>query len=150
MSVIAAALPADAEEIRALVARTIAHSVTRDARLLADTLANVNGNIDLWLAQPQRCIHLVARVQRPIAGVVLLKDCWNLCSLFVAPESQGGGIGSALLEAACAACVGQSPKSAVLLNAAPGAIGFYERHGFVPRDATQALPPGFRAMSRPA
>lgn len=150
MSVIAAALPADAEEIRALVARTIAHSVTRDARLLADTLANVNGNIDLWLAQPQRCVHLVARVQGAIAGVVLLKDCWNLCSLFVAPESQGGGIGSALLEAACAACAGLSPKSAVLLNAAPGAVGFYERHGFVPRDSTQALPPGFRAMSRPA
>jgi GNAT superfamily N-acetyltransferase len=150
VSIVAAALPADAAEIRALVARTIGHSVTQDARLLADTLANVNANIDLWLAQPHRCVHLVARVQGPIAGVVLLKDGWNLCSLFVAPESQGGGIGSALLEAACAACAGRSPKSAVLLNAAPGAIGFYERHGFLRRESTQALPPGFQAMSRPA
>lgn len=150
MTEIAAALPDDAEEIRALVARTIAHSVTQDAALLADTVANVDRNIALWLAQPRRCLHLKACVEGRIAGVVLVKDRWNLCSLFVAPESQGRGIGGALLEAACAACAGVSPKSAVLLNAAPGAVGFYQRHGFVPRETRQALPPGFRAMSRPA
>ena len=140
----------DADEIRALVARTLAHSVTQDEALLADTVANVDRNIGIWLAQPQRCLHLKSCVDGRIAGVVLVKDHWNLCSLFVAPESQGRGIGRALLEAACAACAGLSPKSAVLLNAAPGAIGFYLRHGFVPRETAQPLPPGFQAMSRPA
>ena len=140
----------DAGEIRALVARTIACSVTRDDALLADTVANVDRNIDLWLAQPQRCLHLKACVEGRIVGVVLVKDLWNLCSLFVAPEWHGRGIGSALLEAACAACAGASPKSAVLLNAAPGAVGFYLRHGFTPRETAQPLPAGFQAMGRPA
>jgi GNAT superfamily N-acetyltransferase len=150
MPIVAAADIRDADEIRALVARTIAHSVTQDEALLADTVANVERNIALWLEEPQRCLHLKACVDERIVGVVLVKDHWNLCSLFVAPESQGRGIGSALLEAACAACAGLSPKAAVFLNAAPGAIGFYERHGFAPRESTQALPPGFRAMGRPA
>jgi GNAT superfamily N-acetyltransferase len=143
------ALPGDAGEVRGLVARTIAHSVTQDADLLADTIANVGRNIDLWLAEPQRCLHLKASVGGRIAGVVLVKDCWNLCSLFVAPELQGGGIGRSLVEAAAATCAGRSPKSALLLNAAPGAIGFYERLGFFTRQSAQALPPGFRAMQRP-
>jgi GNAT superfamily N-acetyltransferase len=140
----------DADEIRALVARTIASSVTQDDALLADTVANVDRNIDLWLAQPQRCLHLKACVEGRIVGVVLVKDLWNLCSLFVAPEWHGRGIGGALLEAACAACAGVSPKSAVFLNAAPRAVGFYLRHGFTPRETTQPLPAGFQAMGRPA
>jgi GNAT superfamily N-acetyltransferase len=143
------ALPPDADEIRVLVARTITHSVTQDAALLADTIANVGRNIDLWLTEPQRCLHLKAFAQGRIVGVVLVKDHWNLCSLFVAPESQGSGIGRALVEAASAACAGRSPRSALLLNAATGAVGFYEHLGFVARESTQVLPAGFKAMSRP-
>lgn len=150
MPTVAAAGIEDAHAIRALVARTLAHSVTRDEALLADTLANVERNIALWLAEPQRCLHLKACAGDRVAGMVLLKDHWNLCALFVAPEFQGRGIGTALLEAACAASAGRSPKSAVLLNAAPNAIGFYRRHGFAPRESTQPLPPGFLAMGRPA
>lgn len=146
---IESAQPPDADEIRVLVARTIAHSVTQDAALLADTIANVGRNIDLWLAEPRRCLHLKACTQGRIVGVVLVKDHWNLCSLFVAPESHGRGIGRALLETASAACAGRSPRSALSLNAATGAVGFYERLGFVAHDTTQVLPPGFKAMSRP-
>jgi GNAT superfamily N-acetyltransferase len=149
MTTIESARPPDADEIRVLVARTIAHSVTQDSALLADTIANVGRNIDLWLAEPQRCLHLKASTNGRVVGVVLVKDHWNLCSLFVAPESQGSGIGRALVETASAKCAGRSPRSALLLNAATGAVGFYERLGFVARESTQVLPPGFKAMSRP-
>lgn len=149
MTHIEIAQPPDADEIRVLVARTITHSVTRDSALLADTIANVGRNIDLWLAEPQRCLHLKACAQGRIVGVVLVKDHWNLCSLFVAPEWQRSGIGRALVEAASAHCAGRSPRSALLLNAATGAVGFYERLGFVARQSNQVLPPGFKAMSRP-
>lgn len=81
---IESAQPPDADEIRVLVARTITHSVTQDAALLADTIANVGRT-----------------------------------------------------------------RAALLLNAATGAVGFYEHLGFVARESTQVLPPGFKAMSRP-
>ena len=89
MPVLSAACPADADPIRALMVRAIAHSVTQDDALLADTLANVSQ-----------------------------------------------------------ACAGRSPKSALLLNAAPNAVGFYERLSFIARESKQPLPPGFRAMQR--
>lgn len=148
MPVLSSACTADADAIRALMASAIAHSVMQDGALLADTLANVNTNVDRWQAQPEQCVHLKATAGGQIVGVVLVKDFWNLCSLFVAPEWQGRGVGRALLEAAGQACAGRSPKSALFLNAAPNAVGFYERLGFIVRESRQPLPPGFRAMQR--
>jgi len=143
------AAPEDEGAIRALMRRVIEADVTQEPRLLQETLANVNGNVDLWLAQPARCVHLKATRDGAVVGVVLVKDFWNLCSLFVASEHQGHGIGRQLVDAAAGRCAGQSPKSALWLNAATGAIPFYQRLGFVARASTRALPPGFQAMQRP-
>lgn len=146
--VILDAAPEDGEPIRALMAAAIEYGVTRDPALLAETLANVNRNLDLWLAEPARCLHLKALLDGRLAGVVLVKDGWNLCSLFVAPEAQRAGIGRALFEAAAARCRGRSAKGALWLNAAGNAIPFYERLGCVPRQSAQVLPPGFMPMRR--
>lgn len=139
----------DASAVRDLTARTIRESVTQDHALLTATLANVNANVDYWLANPDSCVHLKATIDGGLAGVVLVKDFWNLCSLFVDPAFHGKGIGRALVEAAAAACRGKSPKGALFLNAATNAIAFYQRLGFMPRTTTQSLPPGFQAMQRP-
>ena len=145
---ITTATPGDADALRALMARVIAHDVTQDTALLADTLANVHANVDLWLREPARCTHLVARLDDQLAGVVLVKDGWNLCSLFVESALQGRGIGRALVEAAAARCRGPGAQPALCLNAATQAIGFYRRLGFVERTSTRPLPPGFLAMQR--
>jgi GNAT superfamily N-acetyltransferase len=142
------ALPDDAAEIRALVAFTVAHTFTDDPDLQQDTIANVDLNVDRWLAQPQACIHLKAVAGGRIVGMVLVREFWNLCNLFVHPGWQRQGIGQALLEAACEPCKGRSPKGAILLNAAPNAVDFYARLGFVEREPTRALPPGAKAMLR--
>ena len=140
--------PGDAQEVRLLMARVIRVSVTHDRELLAETIANVFQNVDAWLADPARCVHYLARIDGRIVGVVLVKEFWNLCSLFVDPALHGQGIGRALLEAACNACTGRSPKGAIFLNAAPNAIGFYRRLGFVERESARELPAGFLAMKR--
>ena len=81
-----------------------------------------------------------------IVGVVLVKEYWNLCSLFVSPSLQKRGLGHCLLGAAIDACRGRSPKGEIWLNASPNAVPFYERAGFTVRESSQALPKGFIAM----
>ncbi|MFO1312719.1 MAG: GNAT family N-acetyltransferase [Burkholderiales bacterium] len=142
-------LPGEAPEIRSLMAAVIERDVTRDEALLSDTLANVNSNMDFWLENPDRCVHLVARLAGRTVGVVLVKDFWNLCSLFVASDAQGTGIGRALVQEAAARCSGRSPKNALYLIAAADAIAFYRKLGFIERTAAGPLPPGFLAMQRP-
>jgi len=136
----------EAEQIRALMAAVIRTSVTDDETVRADTIANVNRNVEFWLEHPEQCVHLVATVAGTIVGVILVKEFWNLCSLFVEPKHQGNGLGRALVNAAVAACRGKSPKQAVWLNAATNAIGFYTHLGFEPRQSRQQLPPGFMPM----
>ncbi|WP_427914141.1 GNAT family N-acetyltransferase [Ramlibacter sp. MMS24-I3-19] len=140
--------PGDVAVIKAFIAQVIANAVTQDERLLGDLRANVEGNVDWWLAHPQDTVHLKAVRDGRVVGVVLVKQFWNLCSLFVESGSQGQGLGRALVEAAIDRCTGRSPKQALWLNAAPGAGGFYRRLGFTERPPTQALPPGFVAMER--
>jgi len=115
------AQPGDAQELRELMACVIAESVTNEAALLRDTIANVNHNLDWWLAQTGECVHIKASVGGRIVGVVLVKEFWNLCSLFVDAQLQGKGIGRALVEAACDACRDRSPTNAIFLNAATNA-----------------------------
>ena len=112
-------------------------------------VANVCDNVDWWLENEEACIHLKAVLGNGLAGVVLVKNFWNLCSLFVSPSLQGRGIGRQLMYSAIAQCEGRSPKGAIWLNASPNAEPFYARLGFTKRNSSQSLPAGFRAMELP-
>jgi len=136
----------DAEQIRLLMRRVIAASI--DPSLQRGIIANVEANLTAWLNRSVECVHLVAVSDRSIVGVVLVKNFWNLCSLFVEQAEQGRGVGRALVEAAALACVSRSPRNELLLNAYPSAVGFYERLGFTPRKSPQQPPGGIQAMGR--
>jgi GNAT superfamily N-acetyltransferase len=138
----------DTSAVRELMAHTIRERVTQDPELLAETLANVNKNLNFWLSSPDTCVHLKATASDSLVGVVLVKNYWNLCSLFVDPAYHGRGIGRALVEAATSLCRGRSPKDALLLNAATAAVSFYQHLGFQARASSQQLPSGFLAMQR--
>ena len=138
----------DTHAIRSLMSRSITQDVKPTPDQLPALLKNVNANLDAWLAEPASCLHLLALHGESVIGVVMVKDCWNLCSLFVDSAWQGQGIGRQLLEEAALLCIGKSPKQALWLNAAGNAIAFYRKLGFVERQSTQTLPPGFLAMQR--
>jgi len=137
--------PGDAAEIKAFMARVIA-GVIHDEPLAAEMAQNTAANVDWWLQNPEESVHLKCVDEGRIVGVVLVKNFWNLCSLFVDPSVQGQGIGRMLLESAIAACRGRSSRSAVRLNASPNAVPFYRHIGFTPRASDRPMPPGFAAM----
>ena len=114
----------------------------------SEIIGNVEENLAIWLKRPAECLHLVARLDHSIIGVVLVKNFWNLCSLFVEQSQQGRGVGRSLVEAAALACKARSPHNALVLNAYPSAVGFYERLGFALRNSAQHLPPGIQSMER--
>ncbi|GAB2587814.1 hypothetical protein GCM10027034_20300 [Ramlibacter solisilvae] len=141
--------PADAAEIEQLMRHVIHASVSAEADVLAETVANTRANLDWSIANPDKCCHLKCVAGDRIVGVVLVKDFWNLCSLFVEPGYQGRGVGRALVLAAVEKCRGRHERNALWLNAAANAVSFYARLGFLPRQTVQALPPGFQAMQLP-
>lgn len=136
----------DATEILELMGRVITTDVTPDPELQADMLKNVSLNLEWSLAYPQRCCHLKYADSRGVLGVILVKDFWNLCSLFVVPEYHRQGIGRALFETTVAKCRGQSDKNVIWLNAAPRAIPFYQAMGCIPRQSDYPHPGGIQPM----
>ena len=140
---------ADAAQVKALMARVIAEGVIREEPLLSEMVQNTASNVDWWLQNPAECVHLKCVADGRIAGVVLVKNFWNLCSLFVDPAAQGRGMGRLLIESAIGSCRGRSPKSAIWLNASPNAVAFYRHMGFTLRVSDRVLPPGFKAMEFP-
>jgi GNAT superfamily N-acetyltransferase len=137
----------DSDELRAFMSRVVVTSVTMDQALLPGAIGNVLKNLAWAEENASLCCHLkCTTMQNDIVGVVLVKNFWNLCSLFVAPELHRHGIGRALVLAATAACRGKSEKNAIWLNAAPNAVPFYFAAGFAQRSTEQVLPSGVVPM----
>ncbi len=134
----AAVVPADLPAVRALIAAAIRGSVARSEDEALFLIADIEESLAAWQAHPQRCVHLKCEVDGQLAGVVLVKDHWNLTNLFVAPPHQRRGIGRSLLTEAIARCRPVSPRPALLVHSSTVAVGFYRRMGFVangePRD----------------
>jgi len=142
--ILRAARPEDRTAILSLMIRVVTASIAPAHQ--AETVENVTQNLDLWCSTPEQNVHVVAEINGEVVGVILVKAFWNLCSLFVAPEWQRSGIGRKLVLLAIHECLGKSPRQAIYLNAAAGAVSFYKALGFTPRESSQQLPPGFQAM----
>lgn len=134
----------DSDPILALMVAVI--NATVDHAYKSDTIDNVSSNLEHWKSNSDRCVHLVAEIDSTIIGVILVKEFWNLCSLFVDVGKHRKGIGKALTQEAIRMCQGQSPVEAIFLNSSPFAVEFYIAFGFSPRTTSQALHPGVQPM----
>jgi GNAT superfamily N-acetyltransferase len=143
---IAEVLPEDMDQAFTLTRRVIGVTFADRDTESAEMTGNALGNLRWWQANPEKCCHLKAVSDDRLAGVILVKNFWNMCSLFVEPEFQRQGIGRALVMAAAGRCRDENGVEALCLNAAPDAVGFYTRLGFTQRTPARPLPPGFQAM----
>ncbi|SMC28241.1 Ribosomal protein S18 acetylase RimI [Andreprevotia lacus DSM 23236] len=99
--------------------------------LRENTLANARGNI----ASGYR--YLAAWHEAVFAGFISISPQAHIHQLFVVPERQGRGIGSALLEEAAAWVAGAGDAAQLTVFSANNAIRFYARHGFVATSETR-------------
>ena len=150
---LAPAQPADRAALAALIDTVLAASAAltraQQALLRAHAEDHLHGWLDAAQAGGVSC-HLLARgPQGEVVGMVLVREHWQLCSLYVAPHWQGRGLGRALVQAAWRASHGRTDRPLLRLVAAPGAEGFYRRLGFRAVRSLQTLPQGFVAMGLP-
>ena len=126
-------------EILAFVESVVASSVDAPAEAKAVFVENLRLNIDRWARAPEQSVHLKFVENGVVLGVVLVRDHWNLCSLFVAPAHHRRGIGSALVRAAIALCRSKAAAPSIRLNAAYNAVPFYRALGFQEVPASQSV-----------
>ena len=113
-----------------LMIDVIKTSVRADEVEKSAFIANVQKNLRLAMNGPLECVHLKCVIDQTIVGIVLVRKFWNLCSLFVAPQFHGMGIGRALMAEAIKQCAIKSDVPYIRVNAAANAVGFYEAMGF--------------------
>lgn len=121
----------DLPSIKALIASAIRASVASSEEEAVFLIDDIDESLDWWRQNPDASLHLKYSDSGTIAGVVLVKEFWNLTNLFVAPEHQGRGIGRLLLTAVLDICRSKSPRAAVLVNSSTIAAGFYRRMQFI-------------------
>lgn len=120
----------DIQEVFALMEWTVATAVDAPPAARAAFVANVQANVERWAAAPALSIHLKCVDHGSLVGMVLVRDNWNLCALFVAPTHHRRGIGSALVREAIARCREKTVRPWIRLNAALNAVAFYRALGF--------------------
>lgn len=124
------AAPTEARVIRELMLNVMNNSLGISGLNIPEMLRSANNCVNLWLEHPDNHAHLVADVDHKVVGVIFIKDHWNLVSLFVDPDWQGQGIGTALALQGIVCCRGKSRYHGIALNAAPSSVPFYEKLGF--------------------
>lgn len=122
--------PEDTERIGTLMHDVVTSSLRLESDEMNAVLANVETNLHWAQANRASAIHLKCVDESRIVGVMLIKDFWNLCSLFVDPRFQRRGIGRALMLVGIQRCISEGVRSYIKVNAAPNAVPFYQSLGF--------------------
>jgi GNAT superfamily N-acetyltransferase len=121
---------ADLPNVRTLIATTIRQSVAHceaDAEFL---ISDVDQILERWREDSADSLHLKYGLSDEIVGVALVRNYWNLSTLFVSPTRQRVGIGSLLLAEMLSACREKSPRQKLQVNSSAIAVPFYESQGF--------------------
>jgi len=127
------AVTADAPEISRLIV-SVAHyfTVHPQGEGAEAFFASVSPEqIARYIENPGFLYFVALSGERP-AGVTAIRDGNHLVHLFVAPEFQRQGIGSALWQRAKSEAIAAGNPAGFTVNSTPFAVPFYQRLGFTP------------------
>lgn len=127
---ISAVSVAELPKVAELIRRAVLQSVDASDQEKGAFLENIGRNLVWSRDHAELAIHLKSCMGANIVGVVLVKNHWNLCHLFVEPSWQRRGIGKSLISEAIAQCRGKTSRPTIRLNSSRNAVAFYEALGF--------------------
>lgn len=142
MSTIREAKTEDVRTIKSLVSETLRRCVVEDEESYGTIFSEICTTIDSWVECPKDTVYLVYERDEKIVGLVLIAHYERMKLLFVHPECQKAGIGTALLDSALEACRLSGESRRVTLNSSSYAAGFYRKYGFVPDGEPEERPGG--------
>lgn len=120
----------DERELEQMMIQVINTSVRAEEAEKIAVVQNVLKNLRLSLDNPRECVHLKCVRDATIVGVILVRNFWNLCTLFVDPKCHGEGIGRGLIVEAIERCASNEVRPYVRVNSSANAVGFYAAMGF--------------------
>lgn len=129
----------DAKKIIGISIKT--HIETDEGSLDAIANSSITSSRD-WLDGIIKGAHFSYTINNQVVGIILVKDYWNLASLYVHPKFHKQGVATALIKAALRTCKSKSQKGYVKLNSSSFASGFYLKMGFKQEGQAKALPGG--------
>lgn len=132
----------DIKEIEDLVSRSIYKCIDVALDIANELIRNTVQESEWWLNNTDKGVHLAYWNNDKILGVVLIKEYWNMTSLFVCTSIQKSGVASKLTESALNICREYSPINSVKLNSSSYASGFYSKFGFKSNGVPKDLPGG--------
>ena len=135
-------IDSDIDEIRKLIAVCVRESVVSSSDHAELLLNDIDAILDDWLVSKEKWCHLKYVLDKKIAGVVFIKDFWNLDLMFVLPSHYKRGIGKSLFASAIAVCKDKPDITKIKLNSSTHAAGFYESMGCVRSGDARDLPGG--------
>ena len=132
----------DLPELHYLIAQSVHACIEADEvdreNIIVDSLCSSEANLH------GHCegVHLVYEQGNELYGMILIKEYWNMASLFVRPDKHHQGIATKLLNEALVICRSNSSEQQIRLNSSHYATGFYETYGFIKNGPAKDLPGG--------
>ncbi len=142
MGSIRPAKPADVPAIKTLITGTL---LQMDGLYESDTqslLQEIHTILDQWAQSLHDHVHLVCECKKALIGNILIMEHRKVYLLFVHPDHQGCGLGTALMDQALFHCRETGRTKPITLNASSQSEGFYRRYGFVSNGEPRDLPGG--------
>jgi GNAT superfamily N-acetyltransferase len=125
--------PADAMALAALIARFQPMLTLDPSGAGAERyLASVSETAEREYLESPRYFYFVAECDGELIGFIAIRDGTHIFHMFVAPESQGQGVATALWNRAREHAVHIDGASEFTVNSSLNAVAIYEHFGFVP------------------
>lgn len=99
-----------------LISTTVAECIIADKSDLNIIIDSSVKETMSWLQSDAIGIHLAYKIDSKIVGTILIKDYWNMVSLFVLPGFHGKGIATSLVTEALITCKEKSACNFIKLN----------------------------------